>query len=380
MKKKTIYIWVIAVVVFSALNIYLMATSRTYYYKALLYNYVNIDDLSLFPVRAISSTSPEEWDTSVFYNKMELSDTLLSTLTSYSSVAFLVIKQDSILYEHYWDGYGAHSNSNSFSMAKSYISTLVGIAIDKGYIKSIDQPVSDYISAFSEDERRNITIKNLLTMSSGLDWDEGYASLFSPVTKSYYGRDLPGQMLSIKAVKKPGVVWNYMSCNTQLLAMILESATEMRISEFATRNLWSKIGAVQDAFWSLDQKNGSEKAYCCIYSNARDFARLGKLYMNGGRWNGSQVISESYVREATTKANLEFTDSGGSTYGYQWWLTQRMGHDIFYARGILGQYIFVIPDLKLIIVRLGHKRGDKNIRNELPDVEVYLDQSIEIFG
>jgi CubicO group peptidase (beta-lactamase class C family) len=345
-----------------------------------MFNYVNIDDLDIFPTRTISSGDHEPWPVSTSLNSRKLSDTLLATLSYYNSVAYLVIKEDSIVYEQYWDGYGKDSYSNSFSMAKSYVSTLIGIAVDKGFIQNLDQPVGDYIKEFSNDDRRDISIKDLLTMSSGLNWDEGYASLFSKVTKSYYGRDLPKQMLAIEPATEPGKVWNYMSCNTQLLALILESATGMRISEFATTHLWRKIGAEHDAFWSLDQKQGTEKAYCCIYSNARDFARLGKLYKNGGTWNGVQVISESYIKAAITPAQLDFSGSGNTRYGYQWWLTNRNGYGIFYARGILGQYIFVIPDLDMIIVRLGHKRGEKNSSNELPDIEVYLDQSIEIFS
>ncbi len=372
--------WITFVVLFSILNIALLATGRIYYYKALVYNYVNIDDNDLFPVRYIKAGIPEPWNIGNDYNEQVLSDTLNSTLEQYRSVAYLVIRDDSIRYERYWDDYGPNSHSNSFSMAKSYISTLVGIAIDQGLIRSVDDQVCDYLEGFCGMGRDNITIKNLLTMSSGLDWDEGYATLFSGVTRAYYDRDLPGQMYNIEGLNKPGMDFNYMSCNTQLLAMVVEKVSGMHIADFASTYFWKKIGAERDAYWSLDEADGIEKAYCCIYSNARDFARIGKLYLNNGRWNGELVISPGYVKAAISPASLNFGNLKNTRYGYQWWLTSYNEMDIFYARGILGQYVFVVPDINLIFVRLGHTRGEANADGDLQDVKVYISETISLFN
>ena len=151
-------------------------------------------------------------------------------------------------------------------------------------------------------------------MSSGLNYDEGYSSLTSPVTRSYYDTDLRKQMMELRVVTKPGVSFNYMSANTQLLGFILEKATGKSISEYASEKLWQPIGAEHDAKWSLDHKDGTEKAYCCFYSNARDFARIGKLFLNKGMWNGKQVISEAYVNAAISPAPISDGDSVSYTH------------------------------------------------------------------
>lgn len=187
-------------------------------------------------------------------------------------------------------------------------------------------------------------------------------------------------MFDLKVVEKPGVEWNYKSANPQLLAFILEKATGMKVSEYASQKLWSKIGAVHDAQWSLDHKDGDEKAYCCFYSNARDFARVGKLMLNNGVYNGVRVVSEAYVKESITPAPL--TENGKPFYGYgfQWWLMNYDGHEIFYARGILGQYVVVIPEADIIFVRLGHKRWKDETTGELMDVPVYVREVMKMYG
>lgn len=354
-------------------------SGKMYYIKALVYNYVNIDDLDLFYVRTVAAGKPQPWNIASDYNKKQLTPELRKTLEEYQSVAFLVVQNDSIRYEEYWDNYSANSLSNSFSMAKSIISILIGIAHDEGKIKSLDQTACEFLPDFCSPENKSVTIRQLLMMSSGLNYDEGYSSLTSPVTRSYYDTDLRKQMMELKVITQPGVSFNYMSANTQLLGFILEKATGMTISEYASEKLWKPIGAEHDAKWSLDHKDGSEKAYCCFYSNARDFARIGKLFLNKGKWNGIQVISEDYVNAAVTPAPIADGDAPNTVYGYQWWLTSHEGMKVFYARGILGQYIFVIPDKQLIFVRLGHKRGEKGPDGGLLDVPVYLNEVMKLY-
>jgi CubicO group peptidase (beta-lactamase class C family) len=367
----------VALVVF---NVILFATGKGYYYKALIYNYVNIDDLDLFEVRKIEAGNGQPWSTGSDYNQAELSPELRSTLEQHRSVAFLVIKDDSIRYEEYWDGYGKASASNSFSVAKSFIGTLIGIAYTEGAIKSLDQPVCDYIDWFCEGRQKEITIRHLLTMSSGIDWDEGYTSLTSPVTRLYYDRHLDEQMHHLAIKNDPGKELNYMSCNTQLLGFVLQQATGMTVSEYASEKLWKPIGAEHDAFWSLDNKDGMEKAYCCFYSNARDFARLGKLFLQDGNWNGKQIVSAAYVKESITPAPVTDDGEPNKIYGYQWWLTSVQGEKVFYARGILGQYIFVIPSQNIVFVRLGHERPEKGPDGQLPDITMYLNEVMKTFG
>jgi len=371
--------WKIVIGVIIIFNVVLYASGNWYLYKALLYNYVNIDDLNLFHTRTVKAGAGEPWAMSGNYNKQPLTPQLRKALEEYESVAFLIIKNDSIQFEEYWDSYGVASLSNSFSMAKSIVSILVGIAHDEGKIKSLDQTVCEFLPEFCTEENKQLTIRHLLMMSSGLNFDEGYTSLFSPVTRAYYDTDLRIQMLALKVISPPGKELNYMSSNTELLAFIIHKATGMNISEYASEKLWKPIHAEHDAQWSLDHKDGDEKAYCCFYSNARDFARIGKLFLQKGKWNGNQIISEEYINSAITPAPILDEGKPNTIYGYQWWLTEHEGSKIFYARGILGQYIFVIPDKDIIFVRLGHKRGEKGSDGELLDAPVYIGEVLKMF-
>lgn len=362
-----------------ALNLGLLATGKFYYWKAIVYNYVNIDDLDLFPYRVIEADNGQPWKISANYNQIPLTDSLRKELENFKTVAFLVVKQDSILTEHYWENYSAESYSNSFSMAKSVVGILTGIALDEGKIKSLRQPVSDFIPEYKNPPNDKLTVYHLLTMSAELNWDENYSSLTSETTEAYYGKNLRKQMLRLKTVGTPGVKFNYQSSCTQLLGMVLEKATGKKLSEYASEKLWKPIGAERAAYWSLDQSDGIEKAYCCIYSNARDFARIGKLYLDSGRWNGNQIVSQEYVLNSIKPADLSDKGQPNKEYGYQWWIGEYSGRSVFYARGILGQYILVLPEQKMIIVRLGHLR-DKDNQGNLRDVPVYIQETMKMLN
>jgi len=383
-KKKKISVWTkvfgALFILFVSVNIAIQITGNGYMYKALIYTYADIDDLDIFDTRVIESAKPQPWATAADYNKPQLSTTLRSELEKNQSVAFLVIKNDSIRHEEYWDHYDKNSFSNSFSMAKSIVSILIGIAIDEGKIKSVDDPVGDYLKHFKEGDNSKLTIRHLLTMSSGLNWDESYSSLFSITTKAYYGSDLKKLVKGLNVINGPGKKFDYMSGNTELLALILEKVTGETLSEYASEKIWKPVGAEHSAQWSLDHTNGLEKAYCCFYSNARDFARFGKLYLDSGMWNGQQIVSKNYVHESLTPAPLNFEGSEKNCYGYQWWLTEEKGHKIFYARGLRGQYIVVIPDQQIIFVRLGVKRGDPLADHKLSDLVVYIDEVLKMYG
>lgn len=363
MKKifKFIGLFFLAKLVF--INIYIVASGKTYVYKALVYNFADIDDHKIFDQNKIqASPQPNKWKIAANYNQSGAFEQLNPIHEKLQSVAFLVAVGDSLVEERYWQGYDSTSISNSFSMAKSIISLLVGIAIDKGHIKSVDQPVADFLDGFSSNGKEKITIKHLLTMSSGLSWDESYASPFSMTTEAYYGNDLYKTVASLEAVEEPGVKFSYKSGDTEVLAMVLEKATGMKTSAFAEKMLWSKIGAERDAQWSVDKVGGIEKAYCCFYSNARDFAKIGRLMLNGGVWMGDTIVSPSYLQNATKPSGLLHHKSGNKIdfYGWQFWLIpNHEGEDIVYCRGILGQYIICVPSKDAVIVRLGKKRGEK---------------------
>ncbi|MEO8087428.1 MAG: serine hydrolase [Bacteroidota bacterium] len=382
MKKKTrwwiILLWTFGILFISA-NVAILITGNSFVYKALIFNYVNIDDLDLFHTRNINNGTPQPWLISKDFNKGKLPDSVRAELEKLQTVSYLVIQNDSIRYEEYWDHYSEKSLSNSFSMAKSVIGLLIGIAHDEGKIKSLDEPIGNYLSDYKE---AKTTIRQVLMMSSGSNWDESYSSLFSITTKAYYGRNLEKLLHNeVKITEEPGRVWNYKSGDTQLLAFILEKATGKHVADYASEKLWIPIGAEMPAQWSLDQDEGHEKAFCCIYSNARDFARIGKLMLDSGNWNGRQLISKEYVQQSITPNNLLYDDDSTShvtTYGYQWWLMNYKGHSIFYMRGLLGQYVFVIPDERMIVVRLGEQREKIQIDRHPLEVEYILDGALSV--
>ena len=369
-------------IVFVSVNLAIQITGNTYLYKALLYNFADVDDLDVFETRIINNDSvSSEWPVSKNYNKQKLPDALLRELERNKSLEFLIIKDDSILHEQYWDHYSKNSLSNSFSMAKSITSILIGIAIDEGKIKSADEPVGNYLKHFKKGNNAKLTIRNLLMISSGLNWDESYNSLFSKTTEAYYGNNLDKLVSTLNVVEEPGKKFQYMSGNTLLLGMIVEKATGMKLSDYASEKLWKPLGAALPAQWSLDHPDGREKAYCCFYSNARDFARIGKLYLDHGKWNGKQIVSAEWVNQTITP-NTSLTEKDNSPckrYGLHWWLMNRKGHAIFYMRGLYGQYVLVIPDENAIVVRLGKKQGDR-INGEFHDMFDYADGVLDMLS
>ena len=294
-------------------------------------------------------------------------DELERLLEKSKSVAFLVVKNDSLYFEKYWGGVGENSSTNSFSMAKSITSLLVGCAIRDGFISSVEQSVSDFIPELNFYENaEDLKIKHLLEMSSGLDWLENYKRPISVTAEAYYGTNLEKLILSQRFVAPPGSSYNYQSGNTQILGVLLERAIGEKISSFASRVLWSKIGAENDALWTLDYSGGLAKTFCCFNSSARDFAKIGLLMLNRGRLNGNVVVEEDYVDWLLSKPTLIHGDNKFGRLGKEvdhysnsWWTAVVLGREVFYARGFLGQYVVVIPDISVVFVRLGKKENEK---------------------
>lgn len=376
MKKST---KIILTIVFIAALWMLLAPS--YLRTSLIYWYANIDDYKIFTNNTVQVENGKDWAEAEDYNKVELSKEDRAYLENHESVAFLIIQDGKIKYEEYWDEYGPQSHSNIFSATKSIVSLLIGAAIDEGKIKSVEEPIGKYLPEFSKDERGQISIKNLLTMSSGLDWDEAYSSPFSITTQAYYGKDLRKVSCKQHLIEKPGIRFNYQSGNTQLLSFIVEAATGKTISEYAQEKLWKPMQAKEAALWSTDKKDGDEKAYCCFNTNARDVARFGQLILNKGTWNGKQLISEKYMHDATTAANYltnEEQNAPLNYYGYQFWILPYKGMNIPYLRGHRGQYIYSIAEKNAVVVRLGKMKDEVEKGPITLDIEKYIDIALKI--
>ncbi|MFP4024710.1 MAG: serine hydrolase domain-containing protein [Thiohalospira sp.] len=360
--------------------LFLMLQPNPYFRRALFYNVADIDDYKLFHNRKVEAGKEKAWKLHSNYNQYKLNQEELNFLNQYQTTAFLVVKDTSVLFESYHHQFTDSTISNSFSMAKSIVSLLIGVAIAEEKINSVDDYVYQYIPEFKTGQLKEITLRHLLTMSSGLKWNESYYNPFSATTKAYYGNELNKLVLKAKVIDPPGIYFDYITANTQLLAIILERVTKKTLSKYASEKLWKPIGASNDALWSLDQKNGVEKAYCCFNANARDFARIGQLIANKGKWSDKQIIPENYLSKALMPAYYLMDEKNEPVdfYGFHWWLGQYKNFMFYYARGILGQYIITIPSENLVIVRLGHKRSRNKINHHPEEIFGYLDMALKI--
>ena len=367
-------IWTIVFLLVS-INVFIVVTGRTYLYKGIAYTYLSgetgptIYDLDKFPsARIKKSLAPFEWKLNKSFNQVKLTESQEKYFENLESKALLVCKNDELLYERYWDEHTSSTLSNSFSAAKTVVSLLVGIAIDQNKIKSLDDKVGDYLPAFKSNGKEKITIRHLLMMSSGLDWEESGKNPLSDNAASYYGDNLYDLVMDQNAIEEPGKRFNYQSGNSQLLGYIVETATGKSLNEYTQINIWDKIGTTEDAYWSLDRKEGDEKAFCCMYASPRDYARLGKLISQFGNWKGKQIVSKKYIQEmfANPKMETEFTKDNYQ-YGLHIWTYLGGNEPVYYCRGILGQYIISIPTKDIVIVRLGSKRGKKVVLDKSKD-------------
>lgn len=363
MKKFFKYVFWFIVLVLVLVNGYIIFSGKTYIYTAVAKTYLQGDkgptiyDLDKFPKKELyASKAPFNWITHPLIEKASISKEQEERMVRNESTSFLVIKNDTVLYERYWDEHQEDVLSNSFSMSKSLVALLIGKAIEEGKIQSLDDEVGIYISEFKEKPEGKITLRELLSMSSGLNWKESSKNPLSHNAEAYFGPDVTQLILGLEKTEKSGEVFKYLSGNTQILALALTRATQEPLSEYADSKIWSKIGTEHDAFWSTDNQN-VEKAYCCLYATTRDFAKLGRLMLKHGKWNGEQVIDSAYIKELVTPADiLEPDGSKNDRYGLHWWLYPGERSPVFYARGIQGQFIICIPDENIIIVRTGHKR------------------------
>jgi CubicO group peptidase (beta-lactamase class C family) len=282
-------------------------------------------------------------------------------LRATGTLGFVVLDDDLLVYERYFGGADRQTRQTSFSVAKSFVSTLIGIAIDEGLIGSVTDPVTEYLPELSERDPRfeRITLRDLLTMSSGIRYEEQSLPLpWGDDVDTYYGTDLRDLGLSAtQIVRPPGQEWLYNNYNPLLLGLVLERATGTSVSDYMATKLWQPLGAEADATWSLDSEgSGFEKLESGLNATPVDYARFGELFLHAGESNGQRIVSEDWVREATA---ADVTTDPAGHYQYFWWIdTQRP--DRFYALGNFGQYIYVAPDAGAVIVRNGRDWGVDN--------------------
>lgn len=285
--------------------------------------------------------------------------------------SFIVIHNGNIMYEDYFNGFRRNSIVTSFSMAKSFVSALVGFAIEDGYIRSVNDPITDYLPELLERDFQfgEITIENLMMMSSGIKYVEtGFVN--GDDAKTYYYPDLRSLALEQTEIdSKPGEYFLYNNFHPLLLGVILERATGMSVSEYLEVKIWIPLGMEYSASWSLDSEETQfEKMESGINARAIDFAKFGEFYLYEGFWMGYQLLPKAWIADATQSEQLSnyeeyypdgfIFDSGRGYYKYFWWgLTVDQNNYDFTAIGNHGQFIYISPSSNLVIVRNGMEYG-----------------------
>ncbi|OUR98108.1 serine hydrolase [Flavobacteriales bacterium 33_180_T64] len=370
-----VFFALIIVVLYITDTDYLLKAVRTIYLKG--YTTAYLEDYKEFDNQTIEKGTGQSWTNHKDYNSVTTTPKLEKVNQDWGTIAYVIIKNDSIWFEKYYDGFDEDSKSNSFSMAKSYVSGLMGKAIMEGHIKSLDQPVCDFLPTFCDDKAAKMTVGDLSSMSSGTNWDEAYYSPLSITTRAYFDDDLAKVMNGLKVVDEPGQGYKYASGDTQMLAMVIEKATGKKLYDYFEESFWKPLGSENSTLWQVDSEaHDLVKAYCCIASNAKDFARFGKLYKDYGKWNGKQILDSAFVAKSVTPRFPESPE-----YGYGWWLRQMGDKHFFMMRGHLGQYVFVEPNDNIIIVRLGHQKSpDIGTKTFTDDIGLYIEEAYKMLG
>ena len=384
MVKKTIkYILYFILSIIVAVNLFILLSGRYYLYSGIAKTYLigkmgpGIYDLDVFPVNKIPKSTKEK-KLKVNLSKSSITDKEEKYLNEIDTRAFLVFQNDILIHEQYWGHHSIDEVSNSFSASKTVIGLLIGIAIGEGKIPSVDEPLSTYIPEFKTNGRARLTIRHLLTMSAGFDWQESGKNPLSEAAEGYYGTDLYGLVTRLRIIETPGKKFHYQSGNSQILGFIIEKATGETLTNYMYKKIWEPIGASRDAYWSLDKEDGDEKAFCCLYATARDFARLGLLVLHEGKENGIQIVPKDFITQMVETPKMATDDKViNMRYGWHIWIYKNQGKPVHYFRGLKGQYIIVLPHLNRVIVRLGEKRGP---HYKLPDHSDLKTQNAEKLG
>ncbi len=361
------------------------------------WNYVDVNDYKKFPSITIGKSKepfdfyvnekPENFKKIAYDKAFHNLDSLLGKRKN-KTIAFIVIRNDTVLYQEYFNGFKEESIVPSFSIAKSFTSALIGIAIAEGKIAGVDQPVSDFLPELCNTDARfaDLTIEHLLNMQSSIRFNEtAYLNPFNGIAPLYYGTNLKKQLYKTRMTGEPGKKYEYQSINSQVLGMVLEKATGKSPAKYLEEKIWTKIGMKYNASWSVDsRKNKTVKSYCCLNATAIDYAKFGKLFLDKGRWEGEQIVPEYWVDRSGTPT------SPHKGYQYNWYSVRRPKYfndsssavqnkqpkqriykserfpDKYYIRnygpayvasGLLGQFIYIEPEKNLIIVRLGKRKG-----------------------
>ncbi|WP_234032729.1 serine hydrolase domain-containing protein [Paenibacillus faecalis] len=297
----------------------------------------------------------------IHYEHNGLISTVADYLQKVLATGFLVIKDDTIMTEQYFNGYQEQSTAMSMSVAKSIVSALIGIAFDEGAMNDVHDPVTSYLPELIGSGYDGASVKDILQMSSGVRFNEDYsdkdAEIHTFLIDVFSEKAVPitEYVQKLTRLQPPGK-FEYKSVDTQILCMLIARTTGMNAAAYLEEKIWQPLGMEYDAYWNTDL-HGNEIAFTFINSTLRDYAKFGRLYLHNGDWNGRQVISEKWVKESVTldgRADL-LPEAADDFFGYQyqWWVPQNSNGSEFMARGIYGQHIYVNQKERTVIVKTG---------------------------
>ncbi|MFK8105331.1 MAG: serine hydrolase domain-containing protein [Saprospiraceae bacterium] len=301
-----------------------------------------------------------------------------------NTTGLMLLHRDTIIYESYHLGMQKNTTHISWSVAKSFVSTLVGIALEEGLFESIQDPITKYLPQFKDTGYDGVKIKDILQMSSGVGFNEDYRDFNSDINRFgrhfALGKSFESFALSLKNEKPPGTYNHYVSLDTQVLGMLLRKVTGKTLAAYLKEKIWDPMGMEYDAQWVIDQDD-VEMALGGLNVSLRDYAKLGLLYLREGQWEGQQIVPKTWVKQAVTPTEPHLMP-GATTlsnshfgYGFQWWIPQNWQGDYF-AAGIYNQYIYVNPSKDLVIVKTSANHHFKEIGDESKDIHVALLQAI----
>ncbi len=362
---------VLAAILLLAIAVWMVIAGPQTVLRVLRYGDTKIDDflhepgryMAAAPVPFVLSSPPNRLTLTVPVPSGAATD-LDALLQANDTIAFLVLKGDWLVIERYYQGHTSTTRSQSFSMAKSFTSMLVGLAIEDGYFTSVDQPITDFVPELSSQGFDRVTLRHLLTMTSGSTYVENDNPFGIHVILNYTP-DLEQRILSFRMGDEPGAVWRYKSGDNALLGLAVSRVLAPKtIAEYMQERVWTPLGMASEGVWSLDHPgDGLEKTWCCLAAAPPDYLKLGRLYLQGGVWEGQQVLPAEWVRESTQVGAIpealwdaNYRRIGVWNYGYQWWLLSEEDGS-YLANGKDGQYLYVNPAKDTVILRLGWGTG-----------------------
>ncbi|MBX2947423.1 MAG: serine hydrolase [Cyclobacteriaceae bacterium] len=368
MKKKIVY----ALIILAVLSIaFASCSTKTYMGRWMKWRASDILDHEKFPNHPFDA-SPHPFSF-IEATESRLADLMIETrkgktelekvLELSETTAFLVIKNDSLLYEGYFNGYSRESINTSFSVGKSITSLLLGKAIDDGLIESLTDTVTRYLPQLAQQDARysKLTLSHLLNMRSGIQFKD-HDLPWGDKPKAYYHPRLRERIYELPIKAEPGTAFKYNSYNPIVIGMVLEKACGQSPAEYFERNIWNKLGMEYSGSWSMDSdESRMMKMESGLNLRAIDFAKFGRLVLNNGKWNDEQVISEEWIEASTVVSPENHVPEFGNEIHYEkfWWLHSKDQKHAYIISGWghLGQYLYIFPDEKIIIVRMGKDLG-----------------------